>query len=125
MEVLGAGGVEQRSSIIRPDSYSTNAQVFQEAERRIPSEDSLTVVKGFIGSYPNVFFQLHEKDLGDFIKAIIALRSEQDYAGLVSRYGVRRNAPWFWRLSDKFHAYYKKHYPTEAGLFDLNRYENR
>jgi len=125
VEVLGADGGEQVYSIIHNDSYSNNAQVFKEAERRIPSEDYLTVVTGFIGSYPNVFFQLHEKDLGNFVKAIIALRSEQDYAELVSRYGVRRNAPWFWQLSDKFHAYYKKHYPIEAGLFDFNRYENR
>jgi len=125
VEVLGAGGVEQVYSIIHNDSYSNNAQVFKEAERRIPSEDYLTVVTGFIGSYPNVFFQLHEKDLDDFVKAIIALRSERDYAALVSRYGVRRNASWFWKLSDKFHAHYKKHYPIEAGLFDLNRYENR
>jgi len=83
------------------------------------------VVKGFIGSYPNVFFQLPEKELGNFVKAIEALRSEQDYQKLVSRYGVRRNASWFWRLSDKFHDHYRKHYPIEAGLFDLNRYENR
>jgi hypothetical protein len=125
VEVLGAGGVEQVYSIIHNDSYSNNAQVFKEAERRIPSEDYLTVVSGFIGSYPNVFFQVREKDLDNFVKAIIALRSEQDYAELVSRYGVRRNAAWFWKLSDKFYAHYKKYYPREAGLFDLNRYENR
>jgi hypothetical protein len=125
VEILTASGEERVYSIVHNSGYSNNAQIFKEAQRRIPEEDYLTVVKGFIGSYPNVFFQLHEKDIGAFVAAIESMRSEQDYRQLVSRYGVRRNATWFWRLSDKFHAHYKKHYPVEAGLFDLNRYENR
>jgi hypothetical protein len=43
----------------------------------------------------------------------------------VERYGVRRSAPWFWRFSDDVHDTYQAMYPHEAGLFDLNRYENR
>ena len=125
VQVLDATGEASVYSIIHNSGYLNNAQLFKEAERRIPQEDYLTVVKGFIGSYPNVFFQLPEKELGNFVKEIESLRSEQDYQKLVSRYGVRRNASWFWRLSDQFYDHYRKHYPIEAGLFDLNRYENR
>jgi hypothetical protein len=125
VEVFGPRGDERVFTIVHNSAYSNNAQIFREAQRRIPEEDYLTVVKGFIGSYPNVFFQLHEQDLDKFVEAIIGLRSEEDYAKLVERYGTRRNATWFWRLSDKFHAYYRKNHPIEAGLFDLNRYENR
>ena len=53
------------------------------------------------------------------------MRSEQDYANLVSFYGVRRTDTRFWPLSDKLYAHYQKTFPSEAGLFDLNRYENR
>jgi hypothetical protein len=63
--------------------------------------------------------------LGNFVATIEKMRNEEDYALLVSTYGVRRNQKTFWPLSDKFHAYYQKHFPIEAGLFDLNRYENR
>ena len=125
VEVFGPRGDERVFTIVHNSAYSNNAQIFREAQRRIPEEDYLTVVRGFIGSYPNVFFQLHEQDLDKFVEAIIGLRSEEDYAKLVERYGTRRNATWFWRLSDKFHAYYRKNHPIEAGLFDLNRYENR
>ncbi|MEH6634665.1 MAG: fatty acid cis/trans isomerase [Halioglobus sp.] len=125
VEVLDASGESQMYSIVHNDAYLNNAQIFKEAQRRVLVEDYLTVVNGFIGSYPNVFFQVSEAQLEDFVKEIIGLRSEQDYAQLVSQYGVRRNAPWFWKISDKFNAHYKKHYPVEAGLFDLNRYENR
>ena len=125
VEVLSADAKEQVYTIVHNGSYLNNAQIFKEAERRMPTEDYLTVVKGFIGAYPNVFFQLNEKELDKFVQDIESMSSEEDYARLVSRYGVRRNATWFWQLSDKFYDYNKEHYPYEAGLFDLNRYENR
>jgi Fatty acid cis/trans isomerase (CTI) len=125
VNVFAADGTDQIYSIIHNGAYLNNAQLFQDTQRRVPVEDYLTVVKGFVGSYPNIFFQLPAAELADFVKAIETLNDEQDYAALVSRYGVRRNAPWFWKVSDKFHAYYQQHQPIEAGLFDLNRYENR
>ena len=125
VDVLGSNGTSQFYTLVHNSGYSNNAQIFKEAQRRIPVEDYLTVVKGFIGSYPNMFFQLKKRDLGAFVKAIESLRTEQDYAVLVSRYGVRRNASWFWKLSDKFNAHYRQHEPIRTGLFDLNRYENR
>lgn len=116
---------EQVYTIVHNDGYSNNAQIFKEAQRRIPEEDSLTVVKGYIGSYPNAFFQVSDSQLDDFVSAIEAMRSEADYANLVSRYGVRRNQATFWPMSDKLNAHYLEQYPIQAGLFDLNRYENR
>ena len=53
------------------------------------------------------------------------LVAEDDYRRLVTLYGVRRNAPWFWRLSDRIYEHDQSANPREAGLFDLNRYQNR
>jgi hypothetical protein len=125
VEVTSAGSEPEVYTIVHNDGYSNNAQIFREAQRRIPQEDYLTVVKGFIGSYPNAFFSVPESELVSFVSSIESLRGEADYADLVSRYGVRRNQDTFWPLSDKLHAHYKNTYPREAGLFDLNRYENR
>jgi hypothetical protein len=125
VQVLRADQQEHVYTIVHNDGYSNNAQIFQEAKRRIPEEDYLTVVKGFIGSYPNVFFQVQDKDLDKFVTEIQSMRSAADYANLVSRYGVRRTDSKFWPQSDTLHAHYQKYYPREAGLFDLNRYENR
>lgn len=125
VEVLGADRETSIFTILHNDSYANNAQVFKEEQRRIPEEDYLTVVKGFIGAYPNVFFQVPDAELDDFVEAMESMRSEEDYTSLVSLYGVRRNAPAFWPLSDKLREHYQKNYPIEAGLFDLNRYENR
>jgi hypothetical protein len=125
LKVLGAGQQEHVYTIVHNDGYSNNAQIFREAQRRIPQEDYLTVVKGFIGSYPNVFFQVPDQELDNFVLQMESMRSAVDYAALVSRYGVRRTDSRFWPLSDALYTRYQQDYPREAGLFDLNRYENR
>lgn len=103
-------------------AHSNIAQLFKEEERRLPQEDSVTVARGFIGAYPNYFFQVNESELDQFVADIAQLKSELDVAVLKERYGVRRNVPWFWRLSDKLHARYREQDPIEYGLFDYNRY---
>ena len=125
MQVVGADSRTQYYTLVHNDAYSNNAEVFKETQRRIPQEDYVTVVKGFIGSYPNAFFQIQEAELDDFVNSIEAMRGEDDYAKLKSRFGVRRNQASFWPVSDSIHASYQQQFPREAGLFDLNRYENR
>lgn len=125
LDVLHKDGRSSVYSLVHTNGFSNNAQLFKEEQRRRPDEDYVVVVSGFIGAYPNVFFQLPESDLAPFVDAVAALDSDADYAALVSRYGVRRSAPWFWSLSDKLRARYAQERPLEAGLFDLNRYENR
>ena len=102
--------------------HSNFYQIFKEDERRLPEEDTLTVVRGFLGAYPNYFFQVNEKEVGQFADDVGKLASPKDFAALREKYGVRRNVPWFWRLSDKIHARYLQQDPIEYGLFDYNRY---
>lgn len=125
VQVFDTAGGESIYTIIHNSAFLNNTQLFQEEKRHLPVEDYLTVVKGFIGSYPNMFFQMPEDQLDDFVTAIESVQTEADYAKLVDIYGVRRTAPWFWKMSDSFHDYYQKSAPIEAGVFDLNRYENR
>ncbi|WP_243391588.1 fatty acid cis/trans isomerase [Pseudohalioglobus lutimaris] len=111
-------------TMLRNSAHSNIAQLFREDERRLPGEDSITLVQGFIGAYPNYFFQVEETELTKFAADIAALKSEKEYQALLTRYGVRRNAPWFWRFVDKAHARYEWQNPVEYGLFDLNRYSS-
>ncbi|WP_439100237.1 fatty acid cis/trans isomerase [Congregibacter sp.] len=125
LQVLSARGEADVYSLIANRAHSNNAQLFAEEDRRLPEEDSLTVTEGFVGAYPNMFFQINEAQLPKFSKALRSLASPDDYTALVEAFGVRRTAPWFWKLSDDFTAQYKSSHPLEAGLFDLNRYQNR
>lgn len=125
LQVLPKRGEPRYYTLIHNRAFKNNAQLFNEEDRRLPEEDTLTVTRGFVGAYPNQFFQVAEAELDRFSEALEGLDSADDYTRLVERYGVRRTAPWFWKLSDDMHAHYFAIQPVEAGLFDLNRYENR
>jgi hypothetical protein len=126
LTVLQQGSKDPRVySIINNSAYSNITHLFTKEDIRLPDEDTLTVAKGFIGDYPNVFFVVEELELEEFVTAIKKLNSEEDYRNLLDRFGMRRTNPSFWQHSDEVHRIYKKLAPLEAGLLDYNRLENR
>ncbi len=112
-------------TMIRNDGHSNIASPFGERKRRLPQEDTLTVASGFIGTYPNAFYVVPRARLGEFVQQVANLHSEADYAALQLGFGVRRTDTDFWPTSDKLTELYRQGWPIEAGLLDLNRYENR
>ena len=112
-------------TLVHNMGLSNVSHLLFEDHRRLPSEDTLTITRGFIGAYPNAFYRVTKEALPDFTTAVTNLASEEDYHALVSRFGVRRTDPDFWAHSDMLHAAYKNLAPIEAGLFDYNRLENR
>jgi len=112
-------------TLLRNSAHSNVSELFKEAVRRLPDEDTLTLAPGFLGAYPNAFYSLETWQLPEFIRAIKNLESEAAYTELSSRFAIRRTNPRFWMHADTLHAAYRKTYPVEAGLFDFNRFENR
>jgi hypothetical protein len=112
-------------TLIHNNGLSNVSHLFFDDKRRLPEEDSLTVVRGFLGAYPNAFYHVAEAELKDFVSAVEGLSSEEDYQALLSRFGIRRSDPNFWKHSDTIQAAYQNASPIEAGLFDYNRLENR
>jgi hypothetical protein len=125
LDVITTNAEPRVYTLIRNSGHTNIAYLFGEDKRRLPGEDYLTVARGFIGGYPKQFFQVHERGLAYFTASVAALATEQDYRRLMDRYGVRRNTPWFWQVSDKLQALQRELTPIEAGLLDYNRYENR
>jgi hypothetical protein len=112
-------------TLLRNSAHSNVSELFKEASRRLPDEDTLTLAPGFLGAYPNAFYSIKARQLPEFISAIKTLNSEAAYAELSARFAIRRTNPRFWAYADTLHANYLKTYPIEAGLFDFNRFENR
>jgi hypothetical protein len=112
-------------TLVRNDAHLNITSLLDEKKYRAPQEDTMSVVPGFLGSYPNAFLVVDETDLEKMVSAISAMRAEEDYERLLDAYGVRRTNPNFWKHSDAFHAAYKQEAPVEYGLFDLSRLENR
>jgi hypothetical protein len=124
LRVRGAGAEAAVYSLAKNEALKNVAFMFREQSRRLPEEDTLTVVPGFVGSYPNFFYDLTIDRLPDFVAALAGLRSPEGMTALAERYGVRRSNPGFWAVSDWFNARHRRDQPVEAGLFDLNRYDN-
>jgi hypothetical protein len=101
------------------------AELLGDDKRRLPDEDNLSLVNGFIGAYPNAFFMVDAADLPEFVEGVQRLASEADYRKLLTRFGIRRTDERFWAHSDALQAAYRRSAPKEAGLFDYNRFENR
>ncbi|MDP2562743.1 fatty acid cis/trans isomerase [Psychrobium sp. 1_MG-2023] len=112
-------------TLLHHNAHKNVAHIIAEEERRLPQQDSLTLVQGFIGAYPNTFFRVKESQLEQFVIALEQLSSELDYHFLLNQFGIRRTHPNFWQYSDSVHQSFKKWQPLEYGLLDYNRLENR
>jgi hypothetical protein len=119
------GDARQYASLIRNNAHLNITSLFDEKANRIPEEDVLSVVPGFVGAYPNAFYVADKSALSGFVDALIALRSEADYRQLLDRYAVRRSSADFWRHSDTLNAAARRLEPVSHGIFDYNRLENR
>jgi hypothetical protein len=124
VRIKSAAG-DEYATLVHNNAHLNITSIFGERKQRIPDEDTLSIIPGFIGSYPRMFFVVDESELTEFVDTISALQTEEDYSQLLDRYGVRRTNPEFWSNSDTFHFAYQQQSPLEFGIFDYNRLENR
>lgn len=123
--VRDAAGRDYHFTLLSNSAHSNVAELMGDDKRRLPDEDTLSVLNGFVGAYPNAFFLVDAADVPAFVAAVGKLASEADFRNLLSRYGIRRTDERFWAHSDALQAAYRRWSPREAGLFDYNRFENR
>jgi hypothetical protein len=117
-------GTDLLYALVHNDAHSNVAFMFGEDKRRLPEDDTLTVVRGHFGSYPNFLFAVEADDIDDFASELSALRTDADLEKFVGRYGVRRTSQHFWESVDWLHADLKRREPTMFGLYDFGRYKN-
>jgi hypothetical protein len=115
-------------TVIRNKACTDVTSMFSNERNRDTADiehDTLTVVEGIEGSYPNFFFVVEPAELEDFTSRTMAVRTPDDYERLIGVYGVRRTSDAFWETADWFQAYYATQDPLLYGILDLNRYANR
>ena len=98
--------------------------MYGEKLRRVPERDTITVVPGFVGSYPNFFFSVKQSKLAEFVDLLGNARSDKELGMLYGQFGVRRSNPKIWPLTDWFNAKHLRDNGLYSGLFDINRYKN-
>jgi hypothetical protein len=87
-----------------------------------PARDRADILPGFIGSYPNYFFDVHITDLPDFLQLLSSKKIEDKDIKRFVGYGINRANPQFWEEYDWFQQRFYKEQPIQAVRFDLNRY---
>ena len=120
-----SNGGPQLFTLFKNVSHSNVAHIFLENARIIEDEQSLTVLPGIVGSYPNVMFKVTEQELSDFSRRLQSLDGEDAYQSLTSDYAIRRTNQKFWQFSDQLHQWQQESQPVNYGLLDYNRLQNR
>ncbi len=109
-------------TVIRNKALSNNSFMFGEERRRIVKDDTLTLVKGHVGSYPNSFTRVNLDEIEEFVGSFLKIRDQLSYYNAARKYGIRRTSPNFWEEADWHYQKYLKDEPVEAGLFDMYRF---
>jgi hypothetical protein len=125
LRIDGGSAGARYFTLLRNTAHANVAHLAREQSELLPEENTLTVVPGFIGAYPNAIYRSSVGELPALRAALSGLASEADYRKLADRFAVRRTSPQFWAASDALHEAYLKWAPLEAGLFDYNRLQNR
>jgi len=125
LRIEGQGGQRQVYSLLRNRAHSNVAFMLGEAYRYQPGLDTLTLVPGVLSSYPNFMFNVPAADVPEFVEDLEAARDDPDrFERVVMRWGVRRSHPQFWQYFHDLNSYIKETDAVEAGVLDMNRYEN-
>ncbi len=111
-------------TLLHNKAFANVAFMIAENLRRKPKDDTLTIVPGFIGSYPNIFFTVSEEELGEFYSGLKNAKSKTAIEAFYSHFAIRHTNPEIWHNSDWFNDQHKKQRGLEAGIFDLSRYKN-
>jgi len=125
LRVDQAGQAPRYFTLLRNTGHANVSQLLSEKSALLPVENTLTVVNGLIGSYPNALYVVDHSQLEAFTRQLGRLSTEKDYTAFAGRFAVRRGDARFWTFSDALQDAHLRQDPIGAGLLDYNRLENR
>lgn len=124
MRLTLENGAQQVLTLALNRHHKNVSTLFLEEDNLDPQRDYMSLFPGILGSYPNMFFDVKETEIEAFIQDLNKLADELSYAEFVEQWGIRRNSDNFWPFIDWLHDWYRKEQPLQAGIMDLNRYQN-
>ncbi|NWB93131.1 fatty acid cis/trans isomerase [Pseudomonas agarici] len=118
------GGQREVYSLLRNRAHSNVAFMLGEAYRYQPGLDTLTIYPGILTSYPNFMFNIPADQVPAFVDAMEQAKDATRFEQIVQRWGIRRSHPQFWHYFHDLTTYLRETDPINAGVLDMNRYEN-
>ena len=86
------------------------------------SKDTIDFLPMSVGSYPNLYVDLDYKDVPDFFDLLKNYDNSEEYDEKIRKYFISRSDDGFWKIHDWFQKHLDEEDPSQAGLYDLNRY---
>lgn len=120
-----ADGKRLNYTLLRNTAHASVTHLLGENLELLPEENTLSLLPGIVGSYPNAFYRVQAAELSELVADIKRLDSEKAYSAFARRWAVRRDSPDFWAFSDALHDRYTQNEPISSGLLDYNRLEFR
>ncbi|MDY7219034.1 fatty acid cis/trans isomerase [Denitrificimonas sp. JX-1] len=117
-------GTREIYSILRHRAHSNVAFMMGESLRYQPGLDTLMIYPEVLSSYPNFIFNMRAKEVPTFVTALEQVKDEAGLRQAVEQWGVRRTHPQFWVYFHDLSEHIRERAPLEAGILDMNRYEN-
>lgn len=124
LRVESEGGRREVYSLLRNRAHSNVAFMLGEELRYQPRLDTLTIYPEVLTSYPNFMFSVPAGQMPDFVAALEQVNDTATFDKVVERWGIRRTHPQFWQYFHDLTAHIREQYPQEAGVLDMNRYQN-
>ncbi|SEI19907.1 fatty acid cis/trans isomerase [Pseudomonas asplenii] len=117
-------GKREIYSLLRNRAHSNVAFMLGEAYRYQPGLDTVTIYPGVLTSYPNFMFNVPAEQVPAFVDAMEQVKDNAGFEQIVQRWGIRRSHPQFWFYFHDLTTYLNETDPVNAGVLDMNRYEN-
>ncbi|WP_397453899.1 fatty acid cis/trans isomerase [Pseudomonas sp. NA-150] len=124
IRVQARDGKREQYSMLRNRAHSNVAFLLGEDSRYQPGLDTLTIYPGVMSSYPNFMFNIAAAEVPEFVDAMEQAKDATAFEKIVARWGIRRSHPQFWEYFHDLTRYIQETEPVEAGVLDMNRYEN-
>jgi len=123
--IQAPGTPDYQFTLIKNRAHTNLDSLFNEDERLVPAEFSVSVTKGITSAYPNALFFVPQAQFSDFSTSLTAIASDEDYKKVLDQWGIRRTHPDFWRYSDQMHRTKYSAPVSDDGMLDYGRLENR
>ena len=122
LRIIMPDGKDRVNTMVVNRWHDNVNSLFGEESRLNSSKDSIDIIQGSVGSYPNLFAVVHHKDLPDFFDLVANFDGSEHYHKKIKKYFINRADPKFWKTFDWFQSHFEHADPLGAGLYDLNRY---
>ena len=129
--VLQIGG-QHVYTLLANRGYDAHNRTFLQRLARKPELDTLSVERGLIGNYPNLFIALPLRRVPRLIEELQAVYDAASYRAFIDRNSghdgqqeiqvILRDSPAFWPMVDWLHAWNLASYGPDAALLDLVAY---